>query len=522
MQRLAMLCALFAGCVEASRSARPGLMLPDAGAESEAESEAEAEAEAESESEAEAESESESESEPQCTLTSDCAWLNDDCYVFTCIEENCLPSERDADGDGFSIGGWCPGTDCNDTNSQINLATEELCDGLDNDCNGAADEIFRTGGCYVGDGGCRVYGVMACQPDGTNVCSDLGGNPIAPGLPSPEVCLDGTDNDCNGTVDADCPCPNGTETRWRDEDGDGFGDPRYEGIVCADAPPVEGVRVAGDCNDFDASVHPYADELCDGIDNDCDPATADGATFIGNACYTTDEGCGFEVCHGECQFGDFACVEGAPYCDNEVLPTSEVCGDGLDHDCDGEAGCDDDDCSDECAEACTLVTIEDGTVVPANGAPNFSIVAGSPAGVTVAALISTLHFNIYALGECDDIVIDDLNFQITFTDNAGSGWRPYNIFLVELSEPRVGIPANVIEERDGATVVTVPTNLFVRAGTSLTVELQVDASGVSTSLDDRLEVTVKNPVRWHVNEEGAAILTTQEETLPLNGYVLSF
>jgi len=106
--------------------------------------------------------------------------------------------------DGFVQ--WIEGrVDCDDGDTEIHPEAQEICDGLDNDCDGEIDEIFRTGSCYVGDGACRQYGEMACQPDGTNTCSNEQGIPIMASEPEVEICGDGIDQDCDGEDDACMP-----------------------------------------------------------------------------------------------------------------------------------------------------------------------------------------------------------------------------------------------------------------------------------------------------------------------------
>jgi cell division septation protein DedD len=133
---------------------------------------------------------------------------------------------KDEDEDGFSD---CEG-DCDDTNSAVYPGATEVCDGLDNDCDGVVDEIDRDGD-----------GWSACNGD----CDDA--NPaVYPG--APEVC-DGLDNDCDGLVPPE----------EIDGDGDGWS-------ACK-----------GDCDDANPAVYPGAAEvLCNGIDDDCDAATPDG------------------------------------------------------------------------------------------------------------------------------------------------------------------------------------------------------------------------------------------------------
>jgi hypothetical protein len=71
-------------------------------------------------------------------------------------------------------------------------------------------------------------------------------------------------------------------TWYRDADGDGFGDPGSP--LQAPYPPAGYVEDYSDCNDADAAVNPGANEICDGIDNDCDLAVDEGCTTgVGDA-----------------------------------------------------------------------------------------------------------------------------------------------------------------------------------------------------------------------------------------------
>jgi MYXO-CTERM domain-containing protein len=73
----------------------------------------------------------------------------------------------------------------------------EICDGLDNNCNGDIDEGFNVGQACTnnGVGACKRGGILACKADGTGTVCD------APTVtPQPEVC-NGIDDDCNGKVD---------------------------------------------------------------------------------------------------------------------------------------------------------------------------------------------------------------------------------------------------------------------------------------------------------------------------------
>lgn len=84
--------------------------------------------------------------------------------------------------------------------NRICEASPETCNGHDDNCNGQVDENFATAGlgapCTATlENGCDVIGVAICNADGSNIECDA--MPIAPEL---EQC-DGTDNDCDGSVD---------------------------------------------------------------------------------------------------------------------------------------------------------------------------------------------------------------------------------------------------------------------------------------------------------------------------------
>src|SRR5262249_46720521 len=84
----------------------------------------------------------------------------------------------------------------------------EICNTLDDNCDGTVDEGFNLGmPCTAGVGECQVSGTVVCNAMGGTTCSGI------PGQPSTEVC-DGKDNDCNGVTD----------------DGFNVGDPCMSGI----------------------------------------------------------------------------------------------------------------------------------------------------------------------------------------------------------------------------------------------------------------------------------------------------
>lgn len=85
------------------------------------------------------------------------------------------------------------------------------------------------------------------------------------------VGFDARDAGGDGGDDGDAMACAQPTTFHADRDGDGFGDPAAPIVACS--PPAGAVANADDCDDGDRHVHPGAPEVCDGLDNDCDPAT---------------------------------------------------------------------------------------------------------------------------------------------------------------------------------------------------------------------------------------------------------
>lgn len=267
----------------------------------------------------------------------------------------------DADGDGYGTSlessAFCavPGGysavagDCDDGRSESYPGAVEVCDGLDNDCDSEIDEEGATGvGTYFRDTDDDGYGVVT---DSIDACTPPAGYAIEAGdcddadatvSPSALERCDGSDTDCDGTVDEEGAI--GSVLYFIDSDRDGMGTSASSVSSCA---PVSGfVTVSGDCDDTRPDVYDGAEEVCDGVDNDCD-GSADEAGATGMATYYRDgddDGYGlasdalttcsppglYVTSPGDCDDADAARHPGA----------TESC-DGIDNDCDGatdEAG----------------------------------------------------------------------------------------------------------------------------------------------------------------------------------------
>ena len=188
---------------------------------------------------------------------------------------------------------------------------DELCDGNDNDDDGAIDEGYELGApCGVGRGECRADGVTICRADGRGVVCDA----IA-GEPGPELCGTGADEDCDGEIDEGFD-PGGICTV-------GVGACAREGVSAC-----SGDRTSEICN---AVAGDPTEELCgNGIDDDCNGLTDEG--------FGTGALCGIGL--GECRTqGRRVCTADGrdAYCNAEPgEPGDELCGTRRDEDCDGE------------------------------------------------------------------------------------------------------------------------------------------------------------------------------------------
>ena len=264
---------------------------------------------------------------------------------------------RDADADGFGDaaveyaacdapnGYVADATDCDDEDAAVHPAAAEICNGIDDDCDGEADEDdAEDASTWYQDVDTDGFGdlsasLVACyEPSGHVLdATDCDDGDAAVNPDAVERC-NGYDDDCDGSSDEDDAAD--VTTWYRDADADGFGDAASTDEECA--VPSGYVSDATDCDDGDSSVHPDAAELCNGYDDDCDGASDEDDALDASTWYTDSDGDSY----GDVTISTAACDQPSGYvldsadCDDDEVAihpaAAEVCEDGVDDDCDGE------------------------------------------------------------------------------------------------------------------------------------------------------------------------------------------
>jgi hypothetical protein len=249
----------------------------------------------------------------------------------TVLDTAALIIDEDADGFGAE-------EDCDDTNPDVNPDADELCNGIDDNCDGVIDTDAVDATSWTldrdGDGfGDDASAELACTaPSALHVgtggdCDDLDDQTYPD---APERC-DELDNNCDGVVDNDL-----NELWYADADDDTYGDAAVTLDSCD--PGAGWVTDDTDCNDADATAFPGAEEVCDEGDNDCDTFVDEGVTTTFYA-DTDSDGWGDDASTTEaCSLPDDHVDRGGDCDDTDgaVSPSATELCDGVDNNCDTE------------------------------------------------------------------------------------------------------------------------------------------------------------------------------------------
>jgi hypothetical protein len=357
----------------------------------------------------------------------DAAYGGDDCddadpstSAGIAVNDSTTACMTDADGDGYGgadpADGVTPGTDCDDADASVNPGADEVCGGLDDDCDGLLDlddpSLDPTS--YLtwyrdrdGDGfGDDATATEACEaPDGHVIeggdCDDARAASSPVGL---EACdARDEDEDCDGLEDDDDPDVDAaTTTAWFvDADADGYGDASDAGVYACDPVGSRTAAAATDCDDTTDSVNPGETEICDSADTDedCDGLAESADPSVSASTLTTwyadadGDGYGGTSSTRACDASGTYTATTRSDCDDadaSVSPAAtEVCDAAdADEDCDGTV--DDDDRSLDTSTASTYYRDADGDGWAPTGAASLSLC--DPSGLYAATV----------LGDCDD------------------------------------------------------------------------------------------------------------------------
>ena len=223
---------------------------------------------------------------------------------------------------------------------------------------------------------------------------------------------------------------------YGDQDADGFGDPGNS--IVSDFPPPGWVTDNTDCDDTDATVHPGAAEILDGVDNDCDSQVDEDLATVNYFADNDGDGYGDSnttIAASSPPFGYVANEGDCDDTDSSVYPGAEEVLDGKDNNCDGQ--------TDEGLASVDYHADNDGdgygdptTTITASSPPSGYVVDGGdcddsdpavhPDAVEIADQVDN---------DCDGLVDEDLPLSVFFADTDGDGYGDFGDFIEASSAP---------------------------------------------------------------------------------------
>jgi hypothetical protein len=241
---------------------------------------------------------------------------------------NWLPAvclDRDGDSHGKGLSGSCAGTDCDDSDPEVNAGAREVCDDKDNDCDGETDNVpledrprceHYKGVCRTARKTCSGGVWLSCETGGYGVDYE-----------EVEVSCDVLDNDCDGAIDEGCTCILGTGPRKCDAPDQGECD---AGIQSCDQVGPTTAEWGEACD----GALPPTTEQCNDKDDDCDGSTDEDFDLLNDSshCGDCDVVCGAGLscykgkCLPSCPAGLFpTTTDGLPVCLSDLQEPANAC-----------------------------------------------------------------------------------------------------------------------------------------------------------------------------------------------------
>jgi hypothetical protein len=373
--------------------------------------------------------------------------------------------------------------DCNDNNSTIHPGATEICNGIDDDCDGEIDEALTIPTWYRdldedGYGDPNSLQQACTQPQGyVHNNTDCDDNNPAIHPEATEIC-NGIDDDCDGSIDEGV-----TLIFYRDADGDSYGDPNNQiqactlpaGYVnnnsdCDDnqllyddndgdgfgaGPPVAcGVPANNDCNDNNIEINPNTAWFLD--------ADNDGYYTGTGVIQCASPGAGFKytglIAGGDCDDAN----------ENINPAQTEICSNNIDDNCNGQIN--------EGCPTVPIVTINDVTVYESQHQAMLTVSLSTPSNVPVKVNYKTIDGTAKKPKDYKNtngnitIPAGNLTATIIITVIQDNIPEPTEYFDVEISLPKVtGQTQNVIlgDDVGRVTILDEPEPLITKASTEI-------------------------------------------------------